>query len=877
MKKILSLLLAAALLLLLSPAALAAELGENSVSIATAAQFITFAANCARESYSINRRFVLQNDIDLSELDYVPAGYFAGSFDGRGHTIRGLVIDGEGSRMGLFREIGEGAAVENLHVEGRVEPGGSRCYVGGIAGVNNGTIANCRFTGDVRGVTDVGGITGLNGASGIVRGSVFSGFLIGEHQVGGVAGQNLGLLERCEADGEVNTVPITPTQERSFDLATLSQDDFVSLTDIAGIVGDNSGVVSACTNRAAVGYPYTGYNVGGVAGKSSGFLHACVNEGAVEGRRDVGGVAGQLIPKAVWELSNGKLEELSQAISYMHYLLDRINQGTQDFSYLLRQQFDSMNTVTTQAIYAVTDVFRQVGDGARSIFDGIGIDPSTGWITVPNAGGLNVDLSALNNALYNMYAQTGALVDTAKTTLGNVGDDIQDISHQMGYIMNLLFSVMSEDGSGMIEVQDMSLSEAYEHSEGAIADCVNRGAVHGETNAGGVAGSVAFEISFDMEDTLNSSSLLPTHAEQYLFAAIRACESNGSVRTRADNAGGVVGRLDIGAVVDCVSTGQIVSQSGSYVGGVAGTAKGTVARCWARSSLEGKSYLGGIAGLGADIQGCRSWVHIERGTEYLGAVAGWSEGEVSANLYVDGRPDGVDGVSRIGQAEPLGMAAFLALEGAPEHFDTVTLRFVAEGETVQTLELPFGGAVERLPEVPNRGTAYWVWEDFDPGAVYCDREISGNYYRPDTTLSSGEELPRFLVEGEFYEDQSLRVVSYAPDWEGEDCLGGYTLAVNGWEGTLTVRMRSEESVRLYEPDGAGGWREIPTTRDGRYLVFPLPNGGSFAVVQAETVTGNPRLWIAAAAGLVVVLLAALRLKRRKKRRARPRGRHAAAK
>lgn len=846
--------LAALLLLTTAPAALAAESADAAQGIANAQDFLRFAESCSRESYSLGRRFVLLDDIDLSGLSYEPAGYFVGSFDGRGHTVTGLKPTADGSRLGLFRQIGPGGRVENLNVAGSVMPGGSRENIGGLAGVNEGTILNCRFTGDIRAVSNVGGLVGLN--RGEIRESAYEGFLIGEHQVGGIAGKNEGVIAGCSSGGEINAVAVTPSAERRFDLAALSQDEFIDLANIGGIAGENTGRVADCRNRARVGYAYTGYNVGGIAGKSSGLVTGCLNSGEVQGRRDVGGVVGQLIPYAAWELSNEKLEELREAISFMQVLLGNANQNAVDLSGSLKQELQNMDGYADQALIALAELVREYG---------VYIDRETQRLHVPELDAYPIDTSALNYALFNMYSESGSLVRIAEETAGTVADDIQNISHQMGYIFNLLFALAGDDGGGLLRTTDLSLTEAYEHDEGAVADCRSRGTVRGEANVGGVVGSSSFELSFDMEDQLNSSSLLPSHAEQFLFAVVRACESNGEIRSRGDNAGGIVGRLDVGAVVDCVSTGQIASQGGSYVGGIAGTAQGTLARCWARSSLAGESYLGGIAGQGGDLLDCRAWVHFERGTEYLGAVAGWAEGTVSGNLYVDARPDGVDGVSRIGQAEPLALTAFLALEGAPAGFDRVTVRFVSNGKTVLTRELPFGGAIDDLPEVARLGRSYWEWEEFDRSHVYSDLEVNGNYYSPDTTLSSGEDVPLFLAEGEFYEEQSLHVLPFTPRWEGAGCLGGYTLTVNGYDGALTVRMRSEEPVSLFVSDEAGGWTGLNAVRDGRYVVFSLPNGGSFAVVQAEE-SSVPRLAVIGGMAALLLVLVLLRRRSRKKKK-----------
>lgn len=158
-------------LISLSPAAAALGAGESAEEaphytaereIRSAEEFLRFAQSCSRESYSLNVKFTLTADIDLSGADYEGAGYFAGCFDGGGHTISGLSLSRAGSRQGLFRQIAPGAVVENLHVVGSVEPDGTRSQVGGVAGVNEGTVRSCSFSGSVCGVADVGGIAGQN-------------------------------------------------------------------------------------------------------------------------------------------------------------------------------------------------------------------------------------------------------------------------------------------------------------------------------------------------------------------------------------------------------------------------------------------------------------------------------------------------------------------------------------------------------------------------------------------------------------------------------------------------------------------------------------------------------------------------------------------
>ena len=560
-KKALTALLAVLLLVSLSPAVFAAPKGgdaqpeptpepeKQEVRIYSAAQLAKIIRACSRENYSAGVRFVLMSDIDLSRTAFESAAYFAGEFVGNGHTISGLSITGAGSRLGLFRQIAPEASVEGLTVKGRVLPEGTREYLGGLAGVNEGAVKDCHFIGEVAGTANVGGLVGLN--SGSLSGCSFSGSVSGEHQVGGVAGKNEGVLFNCENHGDVNTVAVTPSGENRFDLASLSQEDFVDIADIGGVAGENTGIVRFCRNTGEVGYHYTGYNVGGVVGKNGGLTDNCRNEGSVEGRRDVGGIVGQSLPYAAWELSEGKLQDMSKAITALNGMListaAKLNDGTSE----LRAKLESMSGYSTKAMNAITQLLGASANQTANYLAGITIDPVTGQVTLPNANFAVADTSALTTALNNLFAQTSAMTAAMSSTVSGASDDLSRVAGQMNYVFNLLYEMMEELGTGdLISTRDLSLDEAYDHDEGAVARCTNKGEVRAEVNAGGVVGTLALEVAFDMEDTLGSSNYLPTHAERILFGIIRDCENRGAVLSRGDGAGGVVGRVDVGAVVD---------------------------------------------------------------------------------------------------------------------------------------------------------------------------------------------------------------------------------------------------------------------------------------------------------------------------------------
>ena len=156
---------------------------------------------CCEESYSLGKVFELTQDLDLSGSGFEPIPYFAGTFRGNGHSIRGLEVTAAGSRMGLFRRTGPQAEIDSLWVFGTVRPSGTAMQIGGIVGENAGSVVSCGFEGSVEGIENVGGIVGCNLANGHVTSCRFLGTVKGEHQVGGVAGMNEGVLADCEKGG----------------------------------------------------------------------------------------------------------------------------------------------------------------------------------------------------------------------------------------------------------------------------------------------------------------------------------------------------------------------------------------------------------------------------------------------------------------------------------------------------------------------------------------------------------------------------------------------------------------------------------------------------------------------------------------------------
>lgn len=150
---------------------------EAPYAIEDAADLAAFRDKVNAEASS-TAHAVLKADIDLENKEwkriYPDSGYiteaYAGTFDGAGHTIKGLKVNGTTIDQGLFGAIGlatvDGntvtAVIKNLKVEGTVTSTAS--YVGGIVGrVNAGSILNCSFSGSVTTTKSNGNLGGIVG------------------------------------------------------------------------------------------------------------------------------------------------------------------------------------------------------------------------------------------------------------------------------------------------------------------------------------------------------------------------------------------------------------------------------------------------------------------------------------------------------------------------------------------------------------------------------------------------------------------------------------------------------------------------------------------------------------------------------------------
>ena len=358
--RLLALALSLVLSLSLSLPALAA--GEDDIIyIHTAKDLCALSDSCAYDAWSRGKTVLLTADISLRGVDFEPIASFSGTFNGGGHTISGLTLTDSLSPAGLFLTLERGAFVHALKVEGQVTPGGTKEFVGGIAGRSYGTIEECSFFGVVKGESAVGGIVGRNEAGGLVANCTVSGSVSANRYTGGIAGYNLGTLRACINSASVNTANVDPTlslDDLSIDPAS-SLTDLVSVgavesrnatSDTGGIAGYSSGSLLSCINRGAVGYPHFGYNVGGGAGRSDGFMDFCSNYGMIYGRKDVGGIVGQMEPYLHLSLRDDLIAKLRAELDKLNALVSSTLDDVDSTNDHISSRLDSVSAYTNAAV-----------------------------------------------------------------------------------------------------------------------------------------------------------------------------------------------------------------------------------------------------------------------------------------------------------------------------------------------------------------------------------------------------------------------------------------------------------------------------------------------------------------------------------------------
>lgn len=1068
-KKILSVLLAGLLVFGEAVPALAAD---STIYIRDANDLVKLAKKCSLDSWSQGKTVVLKNDIYMEGVEFTPIPSFGGVFDGGGCTISGLRMTGNPYPAGLFGIVQKDGVVRDLSVNGSLIPENDAETLGGIAGINAGKLINCTVSGTVSGKKTVGGLVGLNDTTGQIIQCVFQGRVSGEHYVGGIAGQNTGSILQCKNQGNVNTESLEISLELS-DLQILSEtrrerrsmENVPAGTDIGGIAGFSTGLLEGCQNDGNVGYEHIGYNVGGIVGRQSGYLHGCTNYGIVRGRKDVGGIAGQMEPQvtlkydadtlsklldeldvmkglmdqtlsdaeitsdslsdgingltgsvrtakdrasdltdAVTDWTNGNVDKINDATARISWTISEMEPVTDNISDSLKKMeraarrledgMESLNDATKKGMHSAEDMkcalediqkalpavnsalqkaqtairllqqsmtdptvlpqalemLRQAADELGAVSGNIGEamkDVSNGMGDLKKAGdsledGFEYFATASDNLADGFDILEGAVgdikdildtlnkkpdisFDTIDDSLTKRGDDLDDafadmldrmddlnqimtgasdtligdfkaINNQMSVIINVLRDGRDKKKDEELEdhfedTSDRALSE--EEGMGRIAAARNVGTVEGDINVAGVVGSLAIEYDFDPEDDLTENGDRSLDFHYQAAAVVRESTNDGRIKAKKNYAGGIVGRMDLGTVFLCEGYGTIESADGDYVGGIAGFSDSAIRNSFAKCTLVGNNYVGGILGAGSEdcsVMRCYVLPRVAFGESRIGAVSGESEGKFSGNYFSSDSLAGLGRVSYVGKAEPMEYEVMRRLPELPEGMKHFTLKFIMDDKILESRSFEFGDSFDDsvYPEVEAEEGCYIQWDIEELSDLRFDTEVTAVSTPYVTALTTADARDNgrsvFYIEGLFRIGDRAKSVKLTGDGDSALMEGGGSADQGGavsenrklkkklfvrwgkepleqWELSFSDDGQDTHVVH-YLPDGKNGeklkiyvkqngeWKAVSSHAIGQYLAFEIGSND----VEVAVFKRGPMWWVWIPAGVLAALI-----------------------
>lgn len=658
----------------------------TQIHISTEEELGELAKNCELDSWSADKYVLLDKDIVLEEHCGLMIPGFGGIFDGCGHRISNLELEASGSALGLFRYVRRGAVVRNLTVSGRVHPGGSQSDVGILAGVNYGEITNCSVSGSVTGARAVGGLVGVNQAAGEIRRCSSAALVSGDHSAGGICGENYGTLNNCSNSGKINTYG----KEVTYDLEDITLENLENLndmsnvgahTDTGGISGYSEGKIYYCSNTGTVGYRHVGYNTGGIVGRlHQGYVQNCTNSGEVYGRKDTGGIAGQMEPFLEIRYLNDKLGEIDRETEKLFDLMDAAHQDLNGYS----SRTASLSKSLTQSLRTASDAAGYLGQTTNDLWyiynqelTGVGDDlkrlgtelqgsESKKEYTV--SGGDAGDITIRVPDDYGSYkAALRRFGDSAGTHLTNMTNASSDRSGGITGNLEILDRELDAAGNTLQQLADVLTEgtdttgediDAVAEQMRVLRRCINElrddlfryeGITVEDASdeaASREPGTPGAAVISEEEQAKKEEARYDTSSFQQ--GKITLCVNRGSVTADA-NVGGIVGQIateyDFDPEDDITLSGEesfhieqtvkaVVRESQNYgeitgkkdyVGGVVGRADfGAVISCesYGGVSSMGGSYVGGIAGASSYAVRSCSFLGSLSGKNYVGGIAG---------------------------------------------------------------------------------------------------------------------------------------------------------------------------------------------------------------------------------------------------------------
>ena len=550
---------------------------------------------------SLAGKYVLGSNIDASAIaNFTPIGNsthnFTGIFDGLGHIVSSLTINlATTSNVGLFGYTAAGSEIQNVGLVGGSIKGLSS--VGGLIGLNYGTVSNSYATGSVSGANNrVGGLVGAS--YGMINNSYATGNITGHSNVGGLAGfigsaQKSGTISNSYATGSV-----TGTGYGSGGLV--------------GYLGGKGTTSNSYATGSVTGSASGQGTSGGLAGYGYGTATNVYATGKVSGSFYVGGLIG--VGKGSTSISNGfatgSVSGTGTLGGLMGLRLGSISNSYWDSS--INPTLHGIGSGSTTGATGLTTVQMQTA----SNFVGFT------FTTTPGASGNNWVMVDTNGTLNNAGSTLGAtfpmLASEYATTINN--------AHQL-QLMVMALGANYTLGSN-IDASNTATATALKDVWNTTGGFVPIG--NSTTPFTGTFNGNNHTIS-NLTINLPTTNYIGLFGDTSANSVISNVGLAGGSVSGSSYVGGLVG-ISNGTVSNSYATGS-VSGTTNNIGGLAGLNYGSVSNSYSTGNVSGGNGSSGSGGSNATNGG-------NGGT--LGGLVGYNAGAIS-NDYATGNVSGGNG------------------------------------------------------------------------------------------------------------------------------------------------------------------------------------------------------------------------------------------
>ena len=515
-------------------------------------------------------------DIDLEDKEWTPIGtkVYTGEF-GQSETRH---------FKGTFD--GDGHQIANLTITGRNE------YVGLFGYVRNATIQNCNVAGEVSGYNFAGGIVGaVDGKTNNILNCSFQGNVTGNMYVGGIVGQ---VQNQCEVSS-------------CYAIGTVHGGN----DKVGGIAGEGRGAIKNCYVLADVSA--SGKFVGGIAGDASSVtIENCYYSGEVSARGSAGGIVGN-----VWRGTIQNCVSLAESVTGSNtnrivgniYNLTLTNNyawsdpalSADDDAGLNGANFTYTNGTLSKQF---SEIFKN--DSAWKFTD-------NGLPILKNTGG--TQLSELPKCMTGVGFD-GFGIKTNPYLIRNVND--------LKLLAEKVNNGTDYEGKYFKQTADIDLNNEPWTPIGTV---INNGK-DAKPFKGTFDGDGYKITNLKVTGNSNNAGLFGYTQD----ATIKNCNVTGEVKGFND-VGGIVGNADGKTqILSCSFRGDVTGED-SYIGGIAGSARGTIKNCYALADVTASFVdAGGIAGYAyhVTIENCYYSGNVSAGND-AGGIAGFASGSTIKN------------------------------------------------------------------------------------------------------------------------------------------------------------------------------------------------------------------------------------------------------